>query len=162
MNKSPKKTVRLASNDGVLVSEREERPDERQLEGTPADEIESGDAQREVRRFERRLAHPPEKVWRALTESGELSHWFPADIHGAPEEGAPLRFVFRDGEEPNAEGTVTECDPPRVLSYTMGDETLRWELFPTKEGCVLVLTTETARTERGSAGFRACTTRLAA
>ncbi|UMG93452.1 SRPBCC domain-containing protein [Nocardioides sp. TF02-7] len=38
-------------------------------------------------RFERRLAHPPEKVWRALTESEHLRHWFPADIVG----GAPQR-----------------------------------------------------------------------
>lgn len=95
----------------------------------------------EVRRFERRLPHRPEKVWRALTDARELSRWFPASIEGEREEGASLRFVFRD-EEPEAEGRITECEPPRVLAYTMGDETLRWELAPIPEGTLLVFTTE--------------------
>ena len=29
--------------------------------------------------YVRRLAHSPEKVWRALTEGEQLAHWFPAD-----------------------------------------------------------------------------------
>ena len=96
----------------------------------------------EVRRFERRLPHRPEKVWRALTEAEELAHWFPATMDGEREVGASLRFAFRDGDEPDAEGTITECDPPRVLAYTMGTETLRWELSPLPDGgCLLVFTT---------------------
>ncbi len=96
----------------------------------------------EVRRFERRLPHRPEKVWRALTDAKELARWFPATVEGDREKGALLRFAFRDGQEPSAEGTVTELDPPRVLAYTMGSETLRWELSPIPEGTLLVLTTE--------------------
>ncbi|OJY25010.1 MAG: hypothetical protein BGO98_08355 [Myxococcales bacterium 68-20] len=95
----------------------------------------------EVRRFERRLPHRPEKVWRALTDARELARWFPASVEGEREEGASLRFVFRDGE-PDAEGRITECEPPRVLAYTMGAETLRWELAPIPEGTLLVFTTE--------------------
>ena len=41
-------------------------------------------------RFERRLAHPPEKVWRALTEPEHLAAWFPSEIHGDREAGATL------------------------------------------------------------------------
>jgi uncharacterized protein YndB with AHSA1/START domain len=97
----------------------------------------------EVRRFERRLRHPPEKVWRALTSEKELAGWFPARVAGKAEAGAALRFDFRDEAEPGVEGKVTECDPPRVLAYTMGRETLRWELSPLPgDGCLLVLTTE--------------------
>jgi uncharacterized protein YndB with AHSA1/START domain len=99
----------------------------------------------EVRRFERRLPHRPEKVWRALTEDGELEKWFPASIEGEREEGASLRFVFRDGENEDAKGKVTRCEPPRVLAYTMGSESLRWELFPIPEGTLLVFTTTTSR-----------------
>ena len=33
-------------------------------------------------RFERHLAHPREKVWRALTESEHLRAWLPCDIVG--------------------------------------------------------------------------------
>ncbi|WP_394827665.1 SRPBCC family protein [Pendulispora albinea] len=120
--------------------------------------------------FERKLPHRPEKVWRALTEEGELSGWFPATIEGERGKGAQLRFVFRNGEGPEVGGTITEWDPPRVLAYTMGDESLRWELSPTPEGCVLVLHTELARdgvsTERKPANdngpAQACAQRLAA
>ncbi|WP_394830708.1 hypothetical protein LVJ94_29790 [Pendulispora rubella] len=77
-----------------------------------------------MKRFERRLPHKPEKVWRALTEPRELAQWFP--------EGARK---------------ITEWDPPRVLALTLGDENLRWELSPTPEGCLLVLTTEVVSQE---------------
>ena len=96
----------------------------------------------EVRRFERRLPHRPEKVWRALTDAKELAAWFPAIVEGDCERGASLRFVFRDGEEASTDGEVSEHEPPRLLEYTMGAETLRWELSPIPEGTLLVFTTE--------------------
>jgi uncharacterized protein YndB with AHSA1/START domain len=106
-----------------------------------------------VLRFERHLAHPPEKVWRALTEPDQLRQWFPTDIEGERKLGAKLLFVFRD-DAPRAEdmpellehdpedleGEYTEFDPPRLLAYTWGDEDLRWELEPTEQGCRLALT----------------------
>lgn len=103
-------------------------------------------------RFERHLRHPPEKVWRALTEGPELERWFPALVEGEREVGAPLSFVTEEGV---AEGRITELDPPRVLAYTWGDETLRWELFPAVGGCLLVLTT----TARGNRQWDACVER---
>ncbi|MCW2567279.1 MAG: hypothetical protein JWN54_1376, partial [Mycobacterium sp.] len=33
-------------------------------------------------RFTRRLPHPPQKVWRALTEPEHLAAWFPTEIRG--------------------------------------------------------------------------------
>jgi len=30
--------------------------------------------------FERRLSHPIDVVWRAITESDELEHWFPSRV----------------------------------------------------------------------------------
>jgi uncharacterized protein YndB with AHSA1/START domain len=94
--------------------------------------------------FEFDLKHAPEKVWRALTEAGELAHWFPASIDGPREKGAALRFVFHAAQEPTTTGEITECDPPHVLAYTMGEESVRWELIPIPEGCLLTLTTEAA------------------
>ncbi|RZU12069.1 polyketide cyclase/dehydrase/lipid transport protein [Kribbella rubisoli] len=31
-------------------------------------------------RFVRLFPHPPEKVWRAITDPGQLSAWFPAVV----------------------------------------------------------------------------------
>ena len=31
-------------------------------------------------RFERRLSYPVEVVWRAITESDQLAHWFPCQV----------------------------------------------------------------------------------
>lgn len=78
-----------------------------------------------VLRFERRLRHPPEKVWRALTDESEVEAWFPTAAE--------------------REKTITEYDPPRVLAYTWGDQMLRWELRPEEGGgSVLVFTTTKA------------------
>jgi uncharacterized protein YndB with AHSA1/START domain len=107
-----------------------------------------------VLRFERRLAHPPDRVWGALTEPDRLRHWFPTDIEGERKAGARIRFVFREGEGPTEEmsevledtapktldGEITDLDEPRLLAYTWGDEALRWELRPDGDGCLLAFT----------------------
>jgi uncharacterized protein YndB with AHSA1/START domain len=134
-------------------------------------------------RFERRLAHPPEKVWRALTDNAELVHWFPAQIRGARQQGAKLRFVFQEeggpvldnemtavrtagqeayqGSEGEAAmvGEMTVYDPPRTLEYTWNDEILRWELQP-RDGYTLLLFTHTfeeeAKSARDASGWEVC------
>ena len=94
-----------------------------------------------VLRFERRLAHRPEKVWRALTEAQHISEWFPSDMQMDLAVGARIRFVFRNGEAPTLDGTITELDPPRVFAYTWGEDAwLRWEIRPEPDGCLLVFT----------------------
>jgi uncharacterized protein YndB with AHSA1/START domain len=100
-------------------------------------------------RFERRLAHPPEKVWRAITEWQHLRAWFPAIVEFDLRPGAELRF----GATPEQQrrygmsadqvtlGAVTQVDPPRLLEYSWGDEILRWELQADGAGgCRMVFT----------------------
>jgi uncharacterized protein YndB with AHSA1/START domain len=69
--------------------------------------------------FVRPFAHPPERVWAALTEPGQVSAWAPfvTDYD-----------LSRPGDE-----------PPRLLEYTWGDDVLRWELAPTERGTELTL-----------------------
>jgi uncharacterized protein YndB with AHSA1/START domain len=99
-------------------------------------------------RFERRLAHPPERVWRAITEPADLAQWFPADIEGdLMTAGAELRFPFREGEAETQSGEVIESDPPRILAYTWGDQSLRFELEPDGDGTRLVFTHALPREE---------------
>jgi uncharacterized protein YndB with AHSA1/START domain len=118
---------------------------------------------RYVLRFERRLAHPVEKVWQAITEPGHLAHWFPAQVEVEFAVGGRVRWVFPGGDIALANGRVTELDPPRVLEYTMsstgmpfagtGDErTLRFELRPDPAGCLLVFT-NTFGDRAGAASF---------
>jgi uncharacterized protein YndB with AHSA1/START domain len=109
--------------------------------------------------FERRLAHSPERVWRAITDRTELRSWFPADIVGdLTTVGAELTFVFREGEWPSESGEVTECDQPRVLAFTWGEQSIRYELEPDGDGCLLTFThllplDETAKV---AAGWQLC------
>jgi uncharacterized protein YndB with AHSA1/START domain len=124
-------------------------------------------------RFERWLAHPQEKVWRALTEPGEVERWFPAAIHGRREQGARLAFVFPgrtltpeqakylEGEavEDKMTGAMTVYDPPRVLELTWAGEIMRCELS-SHEGHTLLVFTHTFEDEskaaRDASGWDVC------
>jgi uncharacterized protein YndB with AHSA1/START domain len=117
-------------------------------------------------RFERRLAHPAEKVWKAITDPAELTHWFPQDLVGTFAPGERLRFTFRgelpvlDGETiPDFTGEVLEIDPPRLLAYTWGEDVLRFSLTPDGDGCLLVFTDTLAdrgKSARDGAGWHVC------
>jgi uncharacterized protein YndB with AHSA1/START domain len=114
-------------------------------------------------RFERRLAHPIERVWRSVTEPGELAHWFPSEVSGELRVGGTLRFSFPGHELPDTEGEVTEFDPPRRLAFWWGPELLRFELEPDGDGTLLRLTHVLSSPEqaaRDAAGWHVCLDRL--
>ena len=91
-------------------------------------------------RFERPLEHPVDRVWSAITEPDGLAAWFPFDIEGERATGAPLRFVFREGEGETSRASMVEFDPPSVMELRWeDDETLRLEVTPRGSGCVLTL-----------------------
>ena len=77
--------------------------------------------------LERRYPHPPELVWRAVTEPAELAHWFPARVELRLEPGAPIRFRMADeGEDdPHTTGEVLEVDPPRRFAFRWDTDVLR-------------------------------------
>jgi uncharacterized protein YndB with AHSA1/START domain len=109
-----------------------------------------------VLRFTRTLRHPPEKVWRALTENAELEAWFPTTIDGERTAGAALTFRFREGELPDMRGEMLACDPPRLLELSWGGDVLRFELRPDGDGTVLTLTDtfdEVGKASRDAAGW---------
>ena len=80
--------------------------------------------------------HPPERVWRALVDPGELAVWLmPTDF--APEVGRA--FVLERGPElGEIRGEVLEIDEPRLLrcrwSGGFGDTEVSFELFPERDG----------------------------
>jgi uncharacterized protein YndB with AHSA1/START domain len=110
-------------------------------------------------RFTRKLPHPREKVWRALTEPEHLAVWFPADIVGQREAGAPLQFEFRNNEGPPTDGEMIVFDPPSALEFRWGEETLRFDLEPESDGCVLTFVNtfdELGKAARDGAGWHSC------
>ncbi len=89
-------------------------------------------------RFERRLKHPPEKVWAMLTVNEKLADWFSELRVQDLREGGTLTFDMGDGTF--EEMKITEVKPYAVFEYTWGDDLVRFELSPLPEdGCLLVL-----------------------
>jgi uncharacterized protein YndB with AHSA1/START domain len=61
-----------------------------------------------------RYPHPPERVWRALTDAAELSAWLmPNDF--TPREGARFRLDARPDHPEPFDCDVIEVDPPHRL-----------------------------------------------
>jgi uncharacterized protein YndB with AHSA1/START domain len=99
-------------------------------------------------RFERRFAHPQDKVWRAITETDQLRAWFVQildyeRLRFDPRPGGRIVFVPKaeHAEMGTGHGEFTRVDPPNLLEYTWDAEILRWELKPDGDGaCRLVFT----------------------
>jgi len=96
--------------------------------------------------IERELPHPPEKVWRALTQGPLLEQWLMKnDFRAEPGH----RFSFR-ADWGSVEGEVLAAEPDKTLSYTWAayglESVVTWTLTPTTTGTHL-------RMEH--AGFRA-------
>jgi uncharacterized protein YndB with AHSA1/START domain len=98
-------------------------------------------------RLERRLAHPPSKVWPAISDPRELAHWFPAAIEAELKPGATIHFSMEGMEGMASEGEVLEFDEPNIFAFTWNGDVLRMELFADGEGSRLVFTHSFGRGE---------------
>lgn len=83
---------------------------------------------------ERELSHPPEKIWRALTQPHLIEAWL---MKTAFEPVVGHRFDFR-ADWGTIECQVLSVEPHQTLSYSWGDAHLKsvvtWTLTPTKTG----------------------------
>jgi len=88
---------------------------------------------------ERVFPHPPEKLWRALTESPLLAQWL---MKSDFKPVAGHRFQFRAEPAPNWSGTI-DCEvlavePLKRLSYSWGalgvGSVVLWTLTPAEGG----------------------------
>ena len=82
-------------------------------------------------RFERRLSHPVDRVWQAITEPAELARWFVAPFDWTPETGEVFEAQGQTGE-------IAELEAPHLIAWTWGGEAFRFELWPEGDGCLLV------------------------
>ena len=89
--------------------------------------------------IERVFSHPPQKLWRALTETPLIAQWL---MKNDFEAVAGRKFQFRSDPVPNWNGVI-DCevlivDPLKQLSYswsTMGAEfVVLWTLTPAEGG----------------------------
>jgi len=117
---------------------------------------------RTVLLFERVLAHPPERVWSALTSYDGLLDWHPTPfrLDGSPPiPGARVTFISPPGGPEIADGRLLEYDPPRTLAHSWGDDELRWQLEHHEDGCLLRLThtfDDRLKAARDATGWHLC------
>jgi uncharacterized protein YndB with AHSA1/START domain len=116
-------------------------------------------------RFTRRLRHPVEQVWGAVTEPEALGRWLPVRVEGEFRVGGRLRFTF-GGDDPegidDTGGEVLVFDRPRSFWFTWEGEELRLDLEPTGDGgCVLTFVyllseDDESAAARNAAGWHVC------
>lgn len=83
----------------------------------------------------RELRHPPEKVWRAITEPAHLREWAPFDAdRSLGAVGAVKLSTVGAPAQQASETQVKRAEAPRLLEYTWGDNDMRWELEPLDDG----------------------------
>jgi uncharacterized protein YndB with AHSA1/START domain len=92
--------------------------------------------------IEREMPHPPEKIWRALTEGSLIKEWL-MDNDFQPVVGH--RFKFRSTPVPNWDGIIDSevliVEPNKKLSYSWGtmgmENSVVWTLVPTSGGTLV-------------------------
>ena len=111
-------------------------------------------------RFRRELAHPPQRVWQALTETDELRKWFPDQIVvGEWKVGAKLKFQDVNAKMQPFDGEVLACAPPSLLEFRWGTDTIRFEVAARESGSTLTLIDtidELGKAARDGAGWHVC------
>ena len=89
--------------------------------------------------IEREMAHPPERIWRALTQGELMKEWL---LENDFQPVVGHKFSFRSQPMPQWNGIidceVLSLEPTSRLSYswcTLGSKSLvTWTLTPTKNG----------------------------
>ncbi len=123
------------------------------------------------------IAAPPSRVFKALTDAGELMQWFSGD-ESCPakhwemdaREGGSYSYATKQGgavngvRELKCYGEILEFDPPHRLAYTwvgnwhvdkLRKTVVRWELTPTATGThVKVTHSGLAQEQAAREGYR--------
>jgi uncharacterized protein YndB with AHSA1/START domain len=105
-----------------------------------------GDGRRRMR-FERRVRHPIDRVWRAITQPDEIEAWLArAEIDLRPDGRIYLEWLNTDEHGQRYEGaeltgTITRLEPPRLIEYSSDAHgLLTWELSEAGDETDLVFT----------------------
>ena len=99
--------------------------------------------------FRRRLAHPPESVWKALTDPTELSNWYMTKAIVDGRKGGTIDFMAGPSRL-HATGRILAWEPPAVFEHEWNvaprpelpsgeHAVIRWELRRDGDGTILHL-----------------------
>jgi len=101
----------------------------------------------------RELRHPPERVWRALTDPAQLREWAPFVVDGSLGTVGSVNLTWVGNPTPLAT-KVTRAGAPKVLEYA----DIRWELEAISGGTRLTLWHNIDRRfiSWGAAGWHIC------
>jgi uncharacterized protein YndB with AHSA1/START domain len=90
--------------------------------------------------FVRELAHPPQKVWSALTDPAALREWSPFDADRDLGSPGAAQLSMAGGPQPEvSKAEVRRAERPHLLEYTWGSDVLRWTLEAIATGTRLTL-----------------------
>ena len=77
----------------------------------------------------RELAHPPTRVWEALTEPEHLRQWAPFDSDQSLGRVGTAKLSTVGAPTPQvSEAQIKHADAPKLLEYNWGGQDIRWEL----------------------------------
>ena len=100
--------------------------------------------------FERRIRHPVQAVWEALTDPEHLARWYLTKARLDPRAGGAIDF-WSGPSQLHVTGKILTWEPPRLLEHEWNAEPrkelpkgersiVRWELIPAGDGTLLRFT----------------------
>ena len=106
----------------------------------------------------RDLRHPPERVWKALTDPAQLSQWAPFDAERSLAATGPVKLTTIGAPPPQGPDTVRRAEEAKLLEYSWAGNDVRWELAPLDGGTRLKLWININRRfiAWGAAGWQIC------
>ena len=115
-------------------------------------------------RFVRTYAHPADRLWAAISEPGELAHWFPSNVELEPKVGGAVRFTG-DPYMEGGTGVVLAFEPPRRLAFTWGPDELHLTVEPVDDGSsrltLVNVLDDRSTAARNASGWHVCLAELA-
>jgi uncharacterized protein YndB with AHSA1/START domain len=112
--------------------------------------------------FERYFQHPPESVWKAITESEDLAKWYMTKARIDGRVGGTIDY-YSGPSQFHVTGKILAWNPPYLFEHEWNVEQrdelpngergiIRWEILPVEGGSLLKLT-HRHLTRQTSAGF---------
>ena len=94
------------------------------------------------------IATAPGRVWGALTQPGEIGHWWTNDLNATPEVGSLVEFRFGEWGDFVLRFEVAELDQDKKVHWIhkrspvaqWAGTSVTWQLEPVQNGTMLVFT----------------------